>query len=108
MIENVFKPNHWNGISAILKKIPCKKGFTPEFDWNFTSGSGRRKKTVLIYFIGGVTYAEVSLCRYLGQKFNKEIYIATTNMVNGKKLIRGLLCDEGLFNDNEDSKSDED
>ena len=45
---------------------------------------------VLVYFIGGVTFAEVSVVRYLADVYQKEIYIATTNMTNGKNLISNL------------------
>ena len=90
LIENVFKKKHWNGISEILKKIPYKT-YDPKFHWTFKPGSGRDKHAVLVYFIGGVTFAEVAICRYLAKKYNKEIYVATTNMTNGKKIIHGLL-----------------
>lgn len=48
----------------------------------------------MVYFIGGVTYAEVAALRFLAKKMKdkiKAIYIATTNMINGDKLIKSLL-----------------
>ena len=65
LIENVFKQKHWNGINDVLKRIPHPTAFDPRFNWNFKPGSGRKKHTVLVYFIGGVTFAEVSVCRFL-------------------------------------------
>jgi len=27
LIENTFKPKHWNGISDVLKRLQCKKSY---------------------------------------------------------------------------------
>ena len=91
LIENVFKPNHWNGISDVLKRMAFAHEFSPGFKWKKVSGSGRRKKTVLIYFIGGVTLAEVAAIRFLAREQKKEIFIATTNIINGNKLMRSVI-----------------
>lgn len=46
-----------------------------------------REKSMLIYFIGGVTYAEVTALRYLAKKRNIKIAIAATSIINGNKFI---------------------
>ena len=72
----------------MLKKIPCKNTYDPSFNWDFKPGStGKKRHSVLVYFIGGITFAEVTVLRYLAKTYNKDIYIATTNITNGKRLI---------------------
>ena len=54
-----------------------------------------KKKKILVYFIGGVTYAEVAAIRFLNKMFkDKYFMVATTQMINGDtcmEMIRGKL-----------------
>lgn len=42
---------------------------------------------VLVYFVGGVTYAEVSCLRFLSKQIGIEFVIATTQFINGNKMV---------------------
>ncbi|XP_023218534.1 vacuolar protein sorting-associated protein 33B-like [Centruroides sculpturatus] len=48
-------------------------------------------KVVLIYFLGGITYAEVAALRLLAKQNKYTLLIATTNMVNGNTLLQQLM-----------------
>jgi hypothetical protein len=52
-----------------------------------------KKETIMIYFIGGCTYSEISCLRYLskqsGSKYN--YLIATTNIINGNSLMKQVI-----------------
>ena len=52
---------------------------------------------MLVLFIGGATYAEVSALRFLGQKglANADIVVATTHMVTGTTLLEGMIARAG-------------
>lgn len=56
--------------------------------------AGDKRRTVLVVFIGGVTYAEVSALRFLSQKglVNADFVVATTKVVNGSSLLRTLVA----------------
>lgn len=47
-------------------------------------------RSILIYFIGGVTFAEITALRFLAKQRNVKIAIATTSIVNGNKLMSSL------------------
>ena len=53
-----------------------------------------RTKKILIYFLGGVTFAEIAAIRYLNKcpKFKDKVkfVIATTSIINGNKCIRQM------------------
>ncbi len=50
-----------------------------------------QKKKILIYFIGGVTYAEIGAIRYLNQlKTNMQFIIATTQIITGTRAMSQL------------------
>lgn len=48
-------------------------------------------KVTLVYFLGGVTYAEIAALRFLQQEDHPTEYIvATTHIINGDSLIRSI------------------
>ena len=53
-----------------------------------------RAKKVLVYFLGGVTYAEIAAIRFLNScdKFRDRVkfVIATTSIINGNKCINQM------------------
>ena len=50
-----------------------------------------RRKRILIYFIGGITYGEIAAIRFLNKLFkDKKFIIATTQIINGETCIQML------------------
>lgn len=56
------------------------------------STSETNDKLVLVLFIGGCTFSEISALRLLAQKenVNSEFIIATTSIINGKTLLQSI------------------
>ncbi|XP_024401527.1 vacuolar protein-sorting-associated protein 33 homolog [Physcomitrium patens] len=58
-------------------------------------GTDARRLVILVIFIGGVTFAEISALRFLesqeGMKY--DFIIATTKLVNGTTLVKSLIDD---------------
>lgn len=54
------------------------------------SNKSAKKKVIMVFFIGGVTHAEVSAIRFLNKFSDKTFVIATTQMINGFKCIEQL------------------
>lgn len=64
------------------------------------SAKGDRKKVVLVYFLGGVTFSEVSCFRYLSRVSQQDpcdYIVATTKLTNGKTLLESMFEKVGLF-----------
>lgn len=51
----------------------------------------QNEKSILIYFVGGVTFAEITAIRFLAKQRNVKLAIATTSIINGNKLIESLF-----------------
>lgn len=49
------------------------------------------KKVVVLYMVGGITYAEISCMRYLAKQRNIELLIASTNIVNYKRMLEPFM-----------------
>ena len=48
-------------------------------------------RTTVIFFVGGVTYAEIAALRLMSrQQRTRRFLIATTSIMNGNKMLRDL------------------
>uniref|UniRef100_A0A6G1S990 Vacuolar protein sorting-associated protein 33B n=1 Tax=Aceria tosichella TaxID=561515 RepID=A0A6G1S990_9ACAR len=75
------------GIQPLPNISPNHKSTTSK---NSNSSSNNNERSILIYFIGGVTFAEITALRFLAKQRNVKIAIATTSIVNGNKLMSSL------------------
>lgn len=107
LVQNVIKGG-WRSIEEAVKLLPG-----PHFDLkqgnNTLVGSPHetavthesnevvdgRRSLVLVVFIGGVTFAEISALRFLnaqeGMKY--DLMVATTKLINGSSLLQTLVED---------------
>eukprot|EP01090_Pellita_catalonica_P017405 TRINITY_DN5247_c0_g1_i1.p1 TRINITY_DN5247_c0_g1~~TRINITY_DN5247_c0_g1_i1.p1 ORF type:complete len:594 (-),score=95.78 TRINITY_DN5247_c0_g1_i1:73-1854(-) len=95
LIQRASEPGGWQSIREALQMLP---GATTEvtqelptgvIDTNNVTGSA---KVTLVFFIGGVTYTELSALRYLSQQQEDREYIAaTTKIVNGNFVLSSIL-----------------
>lgn len=111
IVENILKPSGWHALSDIINCIPG-----PTFDdyqSNFnkknihtTAGAVARRnsmtselsqsdnpRVILVFFIGGCTFAEISALRFLSQQEenNVEFIIATTKLINKNTFLDSFI-----------------
>lgn len=83
IIENAFRQT-WTG-GDLVDKVP---GFTYSVgDLRNAAGTKSTRKVVVLYMIGGFTYAEISCLRHISKMYNIELLIATTNIVNYRRML---------------------
>jgi len=58
---------------------------------DYVLASKSTRKCILVYMIGGMTYAEASYMRKLAESLNVEILMATTNMISYKDILKPFL-----------------
>ncbi|CEG40718.1 vacuolar protein sorting-associated protein 33a-like [Plasmopara halstedii] len=62
-----------------------------EASTNFNVNSGGNRTNVLVYYVGGVTVAELTAFRFLNQKQSEfSFFIAATSICNGSRLLRAI------------------
>lgn len=85
----------WRSIEEVLKMLPG-----PHFEERQQLPSGLHKKrqqgenrVTLVFFLGGVTYAEIAALRFLSQmeEGGTEYIIATTKLINGTSWIKSMM-----------------
>ncbi|XP_069475703.1 vacuolar protein sorting-associated protein 33A [Ambystoma mexicanum] len=85
----------WRSIEEVLKMLPG-----PHFEERQQLPTGLQKKrqqgenrVTLVFFLGGVTYAEIAALRFLSQMEDSgtEYIIATTKLINGTSWIKSIM-----------------
>ena len=93
LVMQVENPG-WRNIKDVLDLLPG-----PSFeDTQQVGGQGvardrvGEKKVVLVFFVGGVTMAEVAALRFLSQQdeSNVEYLVSTTSVITGNTFIESL------------------
>ena len=94
LVMNCEAPG-WRNIRDVLDMLPG-----PSFEDTQQVGkhqAGRnnkdQKKTILVFFVGGATMAEVAALRFLTQQeeSNVEYIVATTNIITGTSFLESLF-----------------
>lgn len=98
LVQHLVRPNGPRALQDVLGLLPG-----PAFDDLQPSLSGPSlsvqspsdsPKVVLVFFIGGCTFAEISALRFLSQQedsdANVEFVIGTTKLINGNSFIESL------------------
>lgn len=87
-----------NNIPELLKLLPGpnfkrKQTFLDNLPTNSSINEHKQpnERSLLVYFIGGVTYAEITALRFLAKQRKVKIAVATTSIINGNKLINSLF-----------------
>ncbi|OIW16964.1 hypothetical protein TanjilG_32831 [Lupinus angustifolius] len=103
----------WRPVEEILKLLPGphletkRGGFSNSPSFDTLSGASTsiakvadgRRALVLVVFVGGVTFAEISALRFLSAQEGMayDLIIATTKIVNGQTLIETFMEKGGEF-----------
>lgn len=78
-----------------FSRIPTKENVPVFYDKHNGaefSFEKKKKKVVMVFFIGGVTYAEVNALRYLNRREDSKFYYvaATTKIINGNTFLESM------------------
>jgi vacuolar protein sorting-associated protein 33A len=103
IVEHSLRPLGWSGLHDILSCIP--EPTFEDFPGPHFISTGRRDsltseisqsdipKVILVFFIGGCTFAEISALRFLSQQDenNVEFVIVTTKIVNKSSFLSSIM-----------------
>jgi len=94
LVQQLEKPG-WRNIRDVLDLLPGPSFEDTQQISPSVRGSGRQPgqpKVVLVFFVGGCTFAEVAALRFLSQQedTNVEYLVATTSIINGSSFLESL------------------
>lgn len=105
IIERAIKPNGWQSLNDILSTLPGPTFEDYQSSVQTSLTTGRRgsfsseisqsdtPKVVLVFFLGGCTFAEISALRFLARQEdnNVEFVVATTKLINKNTFLESLM-----------------
>ncbi|XP_069135773.1 vacuolar protein sorting-associated protein 33B-like [Argopecten irradians] len=96
LVEQVLNKEGFAGMEDVTKHLPGgtfadvrvkqTKGKS-----GGSSGSPPSQRVVLVYFLGGCTYSEITALRFLGRLKGYRFLVATTALINGSTWLNGLV-----------------
>ncbi|XP_015198768.1 vacuolar protein sorting-associated protein 33B isoform X1 [Lepisosteus oculatus] len=91
LIEQVLERGGWTGLEEVTRLLNGN-------EFVATAGSSEEVKprsdsqnTILVMFLGGCTYSEISALRFLGKERGYRFIIVTTAITNSARLLEALL-----------------
>uniref|UniRef100_A0A8C5BGI0 VPS33B late endosome and lysosome associated n=1 Tax=Gadus morhua TaxID=8049 RepID=A0A8C5BGI0_GADMO len=85
LIEQVLERDGWTGLEEVTRLLNGQ-----EFAADGKARSDTQR-TILVMFLGGCTFSEISALRFLGKEKGYKFIIVTTAITNSARLIEALL-----------------
>ncbi|XP_077942047.1 vacuolar protein sorting-associated protein 33B isoform X2 [Gasterosteus aculeatus] len=91
LVEQVLERDGWTGMDEVTRLLNGH-----EFAVTGSSGADARtqgdaRRVVLVMFLGGCTFSEISALRFLGREKGYKFIVVTTAITNSSRLIESLL-----------------
>ncbi|KAK6541217.1 hypothetical protein TWF694_008584 [Orbilia ellipsospora] len=91
----------WKGFEDVVKNVAGKtfdevqRGEDKAVRARMILDGQNEKKVTVVFFLGGITYTEISALRWIAQQEEgrRQIIIATTGIINGNKIIQAATTD---------------
>ncbi|CAN9507275.1 unnamed protein product [Ophioblennius macclurei] len=92
LIEQVLERSGWTGLEEVARLLNGH-----EFSVTSNNGADAKAKNdaqriVLVMFLGGCTFSEISALRFLGKEKGYKFIVVTTAITNSSRLIESLLA----------------
>jgi 6,7-dimethyl-8-ribityllumazine synthase len=55
------------------------------------AGATEKPKVTVVFFIGGITFTEISALRWLAKAESRDIVICTTKLISGQTFLESLI-----------------
>ncbi|XP_054466386.1 vacuolar protein sorting-associated protein 33B [Anoplopoma fimbria] len=91
LVEQVLERDGWTGLEEVTKLLNGH-----EFAVTGSNGADSKAKSdaqriILVMFLGGCTFSEISALRFLGREKGYKFIVVTTAITNSSRLIESLL-----------------
>lgn len=99
LVEEILKHGHWRGIDTVMSRLPGPRAEVHLSETDRLAGTdksekptkSKKKKVIVVAFVGGVTFAEIAALRWIASFYPVELVVASTSLLNGTTFIGGLL-----------------
>ncbi|XP_008335317.1 vacuolar protein sorting-associated protein 33B [Cynoglossus semilaevis] len=91
LIEQVLERDGWTGLEDATKLLNGHEFCATGTNGADVKGKSDAPRIVLVMFLGGCTFSEISALRFLGKEKGYKFIVVTTAITNSSRLIEALL-----------------
>ncbi|CAL8404871.1 unnamed protein product [Boreogadus saida] len=91
LIEQVLERDGWTGLEEVTRLLNGQEFAVSGCSEADGKAKSDTQRTVLVMFLGGCTFSEISALRFLGKERGYKFIIVTTAITNSARLIEALL-----------------
>lgn len=90
LIEQVLERDGWTGLEEVTRMLNGQE-FAVSGGSNGAGGKTDAQRIMLVVFLGGCTFSEISALRFLGKEKGYRFIVVTTAITNSARLMESLL-----------------
>ncbi|XP_035538365.1 vacuolar protein sorting-associated protein 33B [Morone saxatilis] len=91
LIEQVLERDGWTGLEEVTKLLNGHEFAVTGSNGADSKAKNDAQRIVLVMFLGGCTFSEISALRFLGREKGYKFIVVATAITNSSRLIEGLL-----------------
>lgn len=90
LIEQVLERDGWTGLEEVTRMLNGQE-FAVSGGSNGAGGKTDAQRIMLVMFLGGCTFSEISALRFLGKQKGYKFVVVTTAITNSARLMEALM-----------------
>ncbi|XP_013390151.2 vacuolar protein sorting-associated protein 33B-like [Lingula anatina] len=87
LVEQILNKCSFEDVDPVLKTLSIPRFSMMPASARFKADPNKYLRVVLVYFLGGCTYSEITALRFLGKVKGYKFIIATTSIITGARLL---------------------
>uniref|UniRef100_A0A6Q2Z8Q7 VPS33B late endosome and lysosome associated n=1 Tax=Esox lucius TaxID=8010 RepID=A0A6Q2Z8Q7_ESOLU len=92
LIEQVLERDGWTGLEEVTRMINGHEFSKGDHAEQFSAAiSSDAQRIILVMFLGGCTYSEISALRFLGKEKGYKFVVVTTAITNSARVLESML-----------------
>ncbi|KAK0156149.1 Vacuolar protein sorting-associated protein 33B [Merluccius polli] len=91
LVEQVLERDGWTGLEEVTRLLNGHEFAASGSSEADVKARSESQRTILVMFLGGCTFSEISALRFLGKEKGYKFIIVTTAITNSARLIEALL-----------------
>ncbi|KAJ7994774.1 hypothetical protein DPEC_G00252960 [Dallia pectoralis] len=92
LIEQVLERDGWTGLEEVVRMLNGNEfAFTAGSNGTNPSEKNDAQRIILVMFLGGCTYSEISALRFLGREKGYKFVVVTTAITNSARVLESML-----------------
>uniref|UniRef100_A0A4W4GQD0 Vacuolar protein sorting-associated protein 33B n=1 Tax=Electrophorus electricus TaxID=8005 RepID=A0A4W4GQD0_ELEEL len=95
LIEQVLERDGWTGFEEVTRMLNGHEFAVTGPDGTETRNKTDPQRIILVMFLGGCTFSEISALRFLGRERGCKFIVLTTAITNSSRLLESLLDNQG-------------